>query len=40
MTKPKANKALTAPRLYKQLVYQLIDDGDGGTLRITNAENS
>jgi hypothetical protein len=22
------------------LIYQLIDDGDGGTLRITNAENS
>jgi hypothetical protein len=24
----------------KTLVFQLIDDGDGGTLRITNAENS
>jgi hypothetical protein len=25
---------------HKTLVFQLIDDGDGGTLRITNAENS
>jgi hypothetical protein len=24
---------------YETLVFQLIDDGDGGTLRITNAEN-
>jgi hypothetical protein len=25
---------------YQTLVFQLVDDGDGGTIRITNAENS